>query len=147
MLWWAKHKLGVPEVRIRTVHAMYNNTSASVRVGTSLSDPFLVLSLLLFIMMLEALSIGYGTVSPWELRYADDLALVADSMKELTISSKNGKRAWRAKGKVNVGKTKVMVSIRRSAPVRKKGKHPCAICHNGVDKNYVQCTSCGLWVN
>ena len=40
VLWWAMRKLGVPEVLIRTVQAMYHNASASVRVGTSLSDPF-----------------------------------------------------------------------------------------------------------
>ena len=33
-------KQGVPEELIRTVQTMYHYASASVRVGTSLSDPF-----------------------------------------------------------------------------------------------------------
>ena len=35
----------------------------------------------------------------------------------------------------------------QSAPVRKKGKHPCAVCHNGVGTNSIKCNSCGLWVH
>ena len=49
--------------------------------------------------------------------------------------------------RVNMGKTKVMVSNRSSAPVRKQGKHPCAVCHKGVRKNSIKCSSCGLWVH
>ena len=42
-----------------------------------------------------------------------------------------------------MGKIKVMVSNRWSAPVRKKGKHPCVIYHNGVVKNSIQCSLLG----
>ena len=42
--------------------------------------------------------------------YADDLALVAKSMEELTVKLQNWKQAMEAKGlRVNMGKTKVMV--------------------------------------
>ena len=41
-----------------------------------------VLSPLLFIMVLEALSREFRTGVPWELLYADDLAVAADSLDE-----------------------------------------------------------------
>ena len=156
VLWWAMRKLGVPEVLIRTVQAMYHNASASVRVGTAFSDPFevkvgvhqgSVLSPLLFIMVLEALSMEFRTGCPWELLYADDLVIIARTMEELTVKLKEWKDGMESKGlRVNMGKTKVMVSNRSSA-VRKQGKHPCAVCHKGVRKNSIRCSSCGLWVH
>ncbi len=42
-----------------------------------------VLSPLLFIMELEALSREFRTGCPWELLYADDLVLIAESLEEL----------------------------------------------------------------
>ena len=41
-----------------------------------------VLSPLLFILVLEALSRQFRTGVPWELLYADDLAVMADSLEE-----------------------------------------------------------------
>ena len=44
-----------------------------------------VLSPLLFIIVLEALSREFRTGYPWELLYADDLMISAESMEELLI--------------------------------------------------------------
>ena len=44
-----------------------------------------VLSLLLFIIVLEALSKEFRKGLPWELLYADDLALIAESEKKLAV--------------------------------------------------------------
>ena len=41
-----------------------------------------VLSPLLFIIVLEALSREFRAGDPWEDLYADDLVIIADSMKE-----------------------------------------------------------------
>ena len=41
-----------------------------------------VLSLLLFIIVLDALSSEFCTRVPWEDLYADDLVIIADSLKE-----------------------------------------------------------------
>ena len=157
VLWWAMRKLGVPEILVKTVQAMYHNASARVRVGSSVSDPFevkvgvhqgSVLSPLLFIMVLEALSIEFRTGCPWELLYADDLALIAESMEELNVKLKNWKEGMEGKGlRVNMGKTKVLVSNRRFAPVRQQGEYPCEVCHCGVGSNSILCSSCGLWVH
>ena len=69
-------------------------------------------------------------------------------MKELTVKLKEWKEGMESKGlRVNMCKTKVMVSNRTSAPVRKQGKHPGAVCLKGVRKNFIKCSSCGLWVH
>merc|ERR1712081_76424 len=132
---------------------MYHNASARVRIGSSVNDPFEVevgvhLSPLLFIMVLEALSIEFRTGCPWELLYADDFALIAENLEELTVKLKNWKGGMEGKGlRVNMGKTKVLVSNRHFASVRQQGEYPCTVCLCGVGKNSILCSSCGLWVH
>ena len=92
VIWWAMRKLGVGEWLVRVVQAMYANVRSRVRVGDGYSEDFAVgvgvhqgsvLSPLLFIMVLEALSREFRTGCPWELLYADDLEIIASSMEEL----------------------------------------------------------------
>ena len=73
-------KLGIEEWIVQFVHAMYNNTRSKVRVSNTYSDEFgvkvgvlqgLVLSPLLFIIVLKALSREFCTGTPGELLYAD----------------------------------------------------------------------------
>ena len=47
---------------------------------------FSVLSPLLFILVLEALSREFHTGVPWELLYADDLMVIADTLEECILS-------------------------------------------------------------
>ena len=59
--------------------------------------------------MLDALSTEFHVGLPWELLYADDLALIAESRAELLEKIKSWKEGMEAKGlRVNMGKTKVM---------------------------------------
>ena len=82
-----------------------------------------VLSPLLFIMVLEALSQEFRVGCPWELLYADDLVLIAESMEELVEKFNTWKEGIESKGlKVNMGKTKVMVSGRGIVPPTTSGK-------------------------
>ena len=76
VVWWAMRKLGVDEWIVALVQAMYTNAKSRVRVNGSYSDVFevnvgvhqgSVLSPLLFIMVLEALSQEFSTGCPWEL--------------------------------------------------------------------------------
>ena len=94
VIWWAMRKLGIEEWLVRVVQAMYENVSSRVRVGDGFSDAFgvkvgvhqgSVLSPLLFIMVMEALSREFHTDRPWELLYADDLVVIADSVEELLV--------------------------------------------------------------
>ena len=112
------HEVCVSEWIIRTVQAMYRNAKSKVRVGSSYSEPIdvsvsvhqgSVLSPLLFIIIMEALSREFRTGCPWELLYADDLVIVANSFEELKAKLKQWKNGLERNGlKVNVGKTKIM---------------------------------------
>ena len=157
VVWWAMRKMKVPEVLVRTVQAMYHNASARVRVGTSFSEKIdvkvglhqgSVLSPLLFIMVLQALSTEFKTGCPWELLYADDLALIAETMAELTVKLQTWKQGMEAKGlRVNMGKTKVLVSNRSYAPVTEQADYPCSVCHKGVGSNSNFCVVCKHYVH
>ena len=49
--------------------------------------------------------------------------------------------------RVNVIKTKGMLSQRDAAPHNKIGKHPCGVCLKGVGSNSILCPHCKLWVH
>ena len=54
----------------------------------------------------------------WKLLYADDLALDVKSFEELTGKLKNRKEGMESNRlRVNIGKTKVLLSNKHSAPV------------------------------
>ena len=82
----------VPEWIVVIVHAMYNGANSKARINGSYSDEFevkvgihqgLVLSPLLFTIVLEAISREFHTSCPWQLRYADYLVLVAETLNLL----------------------------------------------------------------
>ena len=91
VIWWALRKLGVEEWIVRLVQGIYTNERRRVRVGEGFSHEFevkvwvhqgSVLSPLLFIIVLEALSSGFRAGVPWEDLYADDLVIISDSIEE-----------------------------------------------------------------
>jgi len=49
--------------------------------------------------------------------------------------------------RVNMSKTKVMISGERQKPVQKVARWPCGVCGRGVSSNSIQCTSCHKWVH
>ena len=70
--------------------------SSKVRVESSYSDSFgvnvgvhqgSVLSPLLFIIILEALSQEFCTGHPWEILYADDLVIITESLEEIPTNN------------------------------------------------------------
>ena len=116
-----------------------------VRVGVHQGS---VLSPLLFIIVLEALSRGFRGGLPMELLYADDLVLLADSEEGLVDKIKKWKTGMEDKGlRVNMAKTKVMRCRDGAGQVVKSGKYPCGVCNKGVGANSIQCTSCQAWVH
>ena len=73
---------------------MYDNAHSKVRITNSYSNPInvsvgvhqeSVLSLLLFIIVMEALSHEFRTGCPWELLYTIDLVIVVESLGELKV--------------------------------------------------------------
>ena len=86
VIWWALRKLGVDEWIVRLVQGMYSNARSRVHVGEGYSEEFevkvgvhqgSVLSPLLFIIVLEALSREFRCGVSWEDLYADDLVIIA----------------------------------------------------------------------
>ena len=118
VLSWAQRKFGVPGWILRVIQVMYQNARRQVRVNNLFSDVFdvqvgvhqgSVLSPLLFIIVLEALSREFRTSCLWELLYAEDLVLPADTMYELLSKDGNWKKKHlEAKARrVNMGKTEI----------------------------------------
>uniref|UniRef100_A0A0L8HY26 Reverse transcriptase domain-containing protein n=1 Tax=Octopus bimaculoides TaxID=37653 RepID=A0A0L8HY26_OCTBM len=57
LIWWSVQKLGIDEWLVRAVQAMYRDT-----------------------VILQSITEEFKTGCPWELLYADDLALIAESL-------------------------------------------------------------------
>ena len=154
VIWWAMRKLGIDEWLVRLVQSMYTDVRSRVRVGNGYSEEFgvavgvhqgSVLSPLLFIIVLEALSREFRTGCPWELLYADDLMISAESMEELLVKLKTWKTEMEKKGlRVNMGKREVMVSGVDLDLLKKSGKYPCGVCQKG---NAIFCGGCLCWIH
>ena len=88
---------------------------------------------------------------PWELLYADDLVIIADSFEELKRKMENWKNEIEKKGlKVNIGKTKVLCSEYGKGKVNKTSNYPCGVCEFGVgeeNSNSFACTKCRTWIH
>ena len=158
VIWWSLRKLGVDEWVIRLVKTMYNNAQSSVQVNGTSSEPFKVtvgvhqgsvLSPLLFIIVMEAISREFRVSCPWELLYADDLAILSDSLETLKSKLSTWKTTLESYGlRVNVDKTKVLVSdIEHKKIAHNNPKYPCSVCTFGVGTNSILCTMCNLWVH
>ena len=112
---------------------MYKDVRSRVRVGDGYSEEFgvgvgvhqgSVLSPLLFIIVLQALSREFHTGCPWELLYADDQMISAESMEELLVKVQTWKTEMEKKGlRVNMGKTKIMESGINLDVLKKSGKY------------------------
>ena len=142
---------------VRIVQSMYKEVRNRVRVGDGYSNSFdvrvgvhqgSVLSLLLFVIVLEALSMEFRTGCSWEFLYADDLMVSAHSMDELLVKLRTWRLEMEKKGlRVNMGKTKLMVFGSNLDVLRKSGKYPCDVCQAGVSRNAIQCGGCSQWVH
>jgi len=80
------------------------------------------LSPLLFVIVMEAISREFRVSLPWELLYADDLAVIAETEEELIKRLNEWQDNVESKGmRVNMNKTKVMISGERQK-VRQKAE-------------------------
>ena len=85
-----------------------------------------VLSPLLFIIVLEALSREFRAGVPWEDLYAD-IVIIADSLEKCVRRLLIWKEAMEKKGlRVNAGKTKVMIYGTGLDLLQNSGEYPCA---------------------
>jgi hypothetical protein len=153
---WALRKKGVNERLVRAVMQLYEGASTMVKVGNGMSDAFSVgvgvhqgsvLSPLLFAIVMDVVCGDVMEGLLFEILYADDLVLMADSMEELQVKFYKWKSAIEKKGlKVNMGKTKVMVSGEGGERVVSR-IYPCGVCDKRVKANSVLCTGCQKWVH
>ena len=113
IIWWALRKLGLEEWIVRLVQGICSNARSRVHVGEGYSEEFevkvgvhqgSVLSPLLFIIVLEALSLEFRYGVPWKDLYADDLVIIAGSMEECFRRLLTSKGAMEEKGlRANAG--------------------------------------------
>ena len=139
---WAMRKLGVDEWLIETVMVTYKDSNSAVRVNNTVGEKFnvevgmhqgSVLSPLLFILVLEALSREFRSGLPWELFYADDPVIISENLDKLEERYCTRKNGMEIKGlRVNMTKTKVMASRIGKGPVFTSGKYPCGVCRKSV---------------
>ncbi|GFR65673.1 RNA-directed DNA polymerase (Reverse transcriptase) domain containing protein [Elysia marginata] len=132
LVYWSLSKRKVPEKLIRLVKATYKKATTVVRTAHGKTGQFEIevglhqgsgLSPFLFTTVLDTISEECRNGLPWELLFADDLAIIADSEEELQRRWLKWQIGLETKGlKVNTGKTEVMVSGRNSTKVNIKDK-------------------------
>ena len=85
---------------------------------------------------MEAISGEISVALPWELLYADDLAVIAETEEELIKRFNEWENNIESKGmRVNMNKTKVMISGERQKVRQKAVRWPCGVCSKGVGSN------------
>ena len=157
VIWWELRKLGVEEWIVRLVRGMYENVRSGVHVGEGYSEEFevkvsvhqgSVLSLLVFIIVLEALSREFCSGVAWEDLHADDLVIIAESLKECARRLLTWKEAMEKKGlRVNAEKTQIMICSSGLDLLQSSGEFPCAVCCTGMGSNSIFCNGCKHWVH
>ena len=147
----------VPENLVRLVLALYDASRSCAAAAGGLSNPFNVtvgvhqgstLSPLLFNVVMEEATKECHRGVPWDMLYADDLIITGESKEDVEEQLQNWKRALERRGlKINVGKTKILVSGKDGLSAIPSGQYPCGVCAQGVGSNSVLCTQCGKWVH
>ena len=142
---------------MRLLQGMYANAQSRVHVGEGYSEEFevkvgvhqgSVLSPLLFIIVLEALSREFRSGVPWEDLYADDLVIIAESREECVRRLLTWKEAMKKKGlRVNAVKTKIMICGTELDLLQSSGEFQCTVCRSGVGSNSIFCNGCKHWVH
>ena len=122
LVYWCLRKRGVPERTVRLVQATYKNASTVVRTSQGQTKPFHIrvglhqgsaLSPFLFVMVMDTITKQCRKGLPWEVLFADDLVIIAESECELQRKVLEWQRGMANQGlKVNTGKTEVMVCSR-----------------------------------
>jgi len=144
-------KLGVQEWLLSAVMSMYTRAKTVARTVYGNSSSFEVkvgmhhgsaLSPQLFVIVVEAISREFRVALPWELLYADDLVVIAETEQDLIKRLNEWKdNVENRHMRVNMNKTKVMISGERQKLLQKAAKWPCGVCGRGVGS-----ISCHKWV-
>ena len=132
VLWRCMRKRNIPEGYIRLVQDMYQGATTRVKSKRGISEQFEVgiglhqgsaLSPFLFIMLVDTISQDVRTELPWELLYADDLAIIDIA----STDTKNRLESWQKvlltdNGlKINVAKTEHLSTRENPLPMKVNG--------------------------
>ena len=138
---WALRRQLVPERLITLIMSLYSNSSSQVRIAGVLSDRFpvsvgvhqgTVLSPILFNIVMEEVTKECGVGDPWEMLYADDLVITAETKQDAVEKFGKWQEAMEHRGlKINLGKTKLLITGKKHSELPQSGKYPCAVCGLG----------------
>jgi len=123
VVYWSLRKRTVPEKMVRLVKTMYEGARTTVRTKLGKTDSFPIevglhqgsaMSPFLFLVVLDTRTMDLKEDDElWEVLFADDLVIMADTEEELQQRYLVWKNSLERKGmKVNTQKTEVMVSSR-----------------------------------
>ena len=137
----------VPEKLVRLVLALYDDSKSCVAAASGMSDAFKVsvgvhqgsaLSPLLFNLVMQEATKECHRGVPWDMLYADDLIITGESKEEVEREFHLWKAALARRGlKINIDKTKNLVSGKEGVTPLPSGQHPCGVCARGVGVNSV----------
>ena len=132
---WALRTRGVPKVMVKARMSLYEDATATVKVGSEFSDQIpvkvgvhqgSVLSPLLFAIVMDVVSEDARKGIMNKILYVGNLVLMSDSMEKLLKKFTKWKKSLQCKGmKVNINKT--MVSGTEGQISRSK-INPCGVC-------------------
>jgi Reverse transcriptase (RNA-dependent DNA polymerase) len=115
---WALRRKGIPEQMVAAIMAWYMDSKTRVKTMAGISKELdilvgvhqgSVLSLLLFIVVMDEVTKEIRKGVPWELMFADDLALTKETKEKVEKVFDRWSDAMESKGlKVNMEKTKMM---------------------------------------
>jgi len=111
---------------VRTVYG--NSNGSEVKVSMHQGS---VLSPLLFVMVMEALSRKFRVALPWELLYAGDLVVIAETVEDLIKRLNEWKDFVENRG-MRVHMNKTMISVQWQKVTHKAVRWPCGVCGRGV---------------
>ena len=139
---WEMRKLGVEEWLVSAVVSMYTGAKTVVRTVYGNSSHFEVkvgmyqgsaLSPLLFVIVMKAIFTEFRVALPWELLYADDLVVIAETEEDLIMRLNEWKNNVENRGmRVNMNRARVVVGGERLGPVQMAVGWPCGVCGRGV---------------
>ena len=141
---------------VRLVQGMYADEQSHVRVCEEYNEEVevnvgvhkdSVLSLLLFIIVLEALPCGLRSGVPWEALYTNDLVIIAESFEECVRRLLTWKEAMEEKGQSKCRKDEDHDLWYGPGPPAVFRRVSCALCRTGLRRNRIFCNGCKHWVH
>ena len=129
--WRCMRKRYIPEVYIRLVHDMQQGVTTCVKSKRGTSEHFevgiglhqgSVLSPFLFIMLVDTISQDVRNELPWELLYADDLAIIYVTSTDTQNRLESWQKVLTDNGlKINVAKTEHLLTRENPLPIELNG--------------------------